>query len=292
MRVVKSTGALGLVLAALVALSASLALSGCSGSSTVSAVVDPVAQAANTSGLAPGFRATVTQVTGTSSSEVSATTVTDTYDQRAQRGAFNMSIRLYGNTFQIEGRYSPQAIFMRLPAAARPHGWDKRWIKVDLEGLGIGNLNFSSLHFADPGEWLGYLKAVKPSVARLGADEIAGVPTTHYRATIDYSRYVSLVPASQRAAARARVTATERITGSRSQLVNVWVDQEHRIRREELTYQGCRAGIPGKLRFHTTIEFTNFGIQVVPAQPPAREVLDVTSAVAPKVQQRAKAGCS
>jgi hypothetical protein len=137
---------------------------------------------------------------------------------------------------------------------------------------------------------LSYLKATSGQVTRIGAEQARGVSTTHYRATIDYDRYASRVAPAQRATASQSIAALERLTGAHSQLVDVWVDGQHRVRREELGFHECLPGVPGTTEIHLKLEYLDFGIQAIPAFPPSNEVADVTSYVAEKLKH-VKLGC-
>lgn len=141
---------------------------------------------------------------------------------------------------------------------------------------------------SDPTEELSYLKAASGPVKRLGSESVRGVPTTHYVATIQYSLYPRLVPASQRYAARESVAAIERITGQRSQTVNVWVDDTHHVKRESYVIQECVPNSAAHVKISATIEFLDYGVQVIPAPPPNSEVEDVTSKVVSELDKAKK----
>jgi hypothetical protein len=127
-------------------------------------------------------------------------------------------------------------------------------------------------------------------VTRVGTERVHGVQTTHYRATVDYERYASKVQSAKRAAARASVAAIERLTGSDSQVVDVWVDAQHRVRREELTVHECLPGVSGTTQTHLKMEFFDFAVQAIPSPPPSSEVANLTSYIAGKVKH-IKLGC-
>jgi hypothetical protein len=276
-----------------------IALSGCSGSSAVSSAVDPVAQAAQVSELAPGFKASLSeQITPPGSSEIVTASGTGIFDQRDRRGVFSIQGKAGEHSFNAETQYSNLALYMRLPSTSQAssitHG--KTWIKVDLRGVGTAlGISFSALSSpgasSDPSQLLSYLKATSGQVTRIGAEQVQGAPTTHYRATIDYDRYASRVAPAQHAAASQSIAALERLTGTHSQLVDVWIDGQHRVRREELTFHECLPGVPGTSQIHLEVDFFDFGVQAMPAVPPSSEVADVTSHVAEKLKH-VKLGCS
>jgi hypothetical protein len=276
-----------------------IALSGCSGSSAVSSVVDPVAQAAQVSELAPGFKASLSEeITPPGSSEAVTASGTGTFDQRDHRGIFSVQGKAGEHSFNAETQYSNLALYMRLPSSSQTSSITngKPWIKFDLRGVSAAlGINFSALTdssaSSNPGQLLSYLKAASGQVTRIGAEQVQGAPTTHYRATIDYDRYASRVAPAQRANASQSVAALERLTGTHSQLVDVWVDRQHRVRREEFDFHECLPGTSGSSQIHLKIEFSDFGVQAMPAVPSSSEVADITSYVAEKLKH-VKLGCS
>lgn len=273
-----------------------IALSGCSGSSTVGSVVDPVAQAAQVSELAPGFKASVlAEVSPPGASNAVTASGTGIFDQRGHRGALSLQVHVKGHSYTEEAQDSAVAVYMRIPFSSSSITHGKPWIRFDLGGeemeFGIRFSALASPDWSDPSQFLSYLKAVSGGVTRVGAEELQGVPTTHYRATIDYDQYASRLAPTRRAAASQGITALEHLTGAHSQLVDVWVDADHRVRREELTYHECVAGVPGTSQIHLKLEFFDFGVQAVPALPPSSEVEDVTSYVLETLKHR-KLGCS
>jgi hypothetical protein len=246
--------------------------------------------------LAPGFKASLSEVfTPPGSSEAITGTGTEIFDQRSKRGVLSLRINAEGHSSTAETQYSDLALYMRLPSShPSPLAHGKPWIKFDLRGvgaaLGINSALSSPGTSSDPSRLLSYLKATSGQVTRIGGEQVQGIPTTHYRATIDYQRYARSVAPAQRAAASASVAAIERLTGSHDQLVDVWVDGRHRVRREELTFHECLPGTSGKSQIHLKIELFDFGIQAIPAPPRGSEVADMTSYVVEKLKH-VKLGC-
>jgi len=276
-----------------------IALSGCGGSSAVSSAVDPVAQAAQVSELAPGFKASLSEeFTPPGSSEAVTASGTGVFDQRDHRGIFSIQGKAGERSFNAQTQYSNLALYMRLPSSSQAssvtHG--KPWVKFDLRGVGTAlGISFSALSSpgasSDPSQLLSYLKATSGQITRIGSEQVQGLPTTHYRGTIDYDQYPNKVPPAQRAAASQSIAALKRLSGAHSQVVDVWVDGQHRVRREELTFHECLPGTSGTSQIHLKIEYFAFGVQAMPAVPASGEVADLTSYVAEKVKH-VKLGCS
>jgi hypothetical protein len=81
-----------------------------------------------------------------------------------------------------------------------------------------------------------------------------------------------------------------RLSGVHSQAVDVWVDGQHRVRREELTLDECLPGSSGTSRIHLKIEYSDFGVQVITPAPASSEVADLTSYIVEKLKH-VKLGC-
>jgi hypothetical protein len=89
----------GTSILAVAASAAGVALGGCGGASTANSVVDPVAQAAQVSELAPGFRASIIEeATAPGSSEPVTVSGTGVFDQRGHRGSMTMHIAAEGHS--------------------------------------------------------------------------------------------------------------------------------------------------------------------------------------------------
>jgi hypothetical protein len=275
-----------------------IGLSGCAGGSAVSSAIDPVAKAAQASELAPGFKASLSEeVNVPGSAQTVTASGTEVFDEHTHRGVFSVDSSAGGHSVHVESQYSPLVLYLRLPSSTQEssvtHG--KPWIKLDLRGVGTAlGISFSALSSpagsSDPSQLLSYLKATSGRITRIGTEQVQGVSTTHYRGTIDYDHYAESVAPAKRAAAKQSIAALERLTGTHGQAVDVWVDGQQRVRREEMTSHECIPGTSGASRMHLKVEFSDFGEQVIPPAPSSREVADLTSYVVEKLKH-VKLGC-
>lgn len=271
---------------ALAAICSGLALAGCGAGSAVSSLVDPVAQAAKDSELAPGFRVAVSaRIESTELGEAITESGTGAFDTRSGRGVFTTQLSAEGHAITAEAEYTRQAVYVRLPSGVHtgiPAG--KRWIEVDIadvEGaFGVSSSPFESQATSDPREVLSYLRAAG-SVRRLGSQDVRGETETHYRARIDYARLAAAVAPGERAAARQSAAALQRLTGASTQAVEVWVGAQHRVRREAFALDECLDG--QRIDAHMSIEYLDFGAQAMPAPPASSEVDDITAKVISKL---------
>ena len=112
----------------------------------------------------------------------------------------------------------------------------KRWLKIDLDAIGkqagfdVGALMTQGAG-QDPTQVLAYLKAASGDVSRVGSEAVRGVPTTHYKATIDFRKMPDSAPADQRAAVRRSIEQLIELSGASTAPIEVWIDEDGLARR-------------------------------------------------------------
>jgi hypothetical protein len=232
-------------------------------------VLDPVAQAANattTAGTAEfGIAGHVTAAGQTV--PISGNGALDMHNQRIR---MSMSFPIPGmGSITTDALFDGQAVYMHLPegmAQRIPLG--KPWIKLDLaalaksSGVDLGQLNQANQ--GNPADMLQALKAVGSST-KVGSENIGGVATSHYRATIDPQKALDTIPDKQSAAALEQMLAT---SGLNSIPIDVWVDRAGRVRRESMKFSAAGTSMD------MTVSFTRFGVPVDTTPPASDQVLD------------------
>ena len=92
--------------------------------------------------------------------------------------------------------------YVHFPLIAKELPAGKTWVKGDAKSSRAPTpgswSQFGSFAGTDPRDIFGLLKAVSGSIEAVGSEEIRGVETSHYRATIDPAKLEELVPAAQR----------------------------------------------------------------------------------------------
>jgi hypothetical protein len=283
----RGTAAISSVLACLLG---GLALAGCSGAGPAGVVGDPIAQAAEVTERVPGYKVSISdRFTEPGETEAFTSTADGVFDARGGRGA--MTVETGGEKGEV--RYATPLVYTK--ANGSPVGSEgKPWIKFNLAKLEAAlGIDYSALSTADPSadpsKALAYLRGVSGAVVRVGSAQVQGVPTTRYRASIDYAKYADTVPAADRAAAQVNRATLERISGSATQPVEVWVDAQQRVRRIEETFHECLPN--GKVSVQIRTELSGFGVQSIPALPSSADVADVTPLIVQKLK-KLKLGCS
>jgi hypothetical protein len=262
-----------------------VSLAGCGASATL----DPVARAAEVSSSQPGAAFTLNvEISSSALSGPASISGHGSFDQ--QQRAVDMTASLAGIPGLGTGGATLRMVmvyphmYMKAPflSARLPGG--KPWIGFDLEqaakASGLGAL--SSLGQEDnPGQELQYLRASSGDVTVVGHETLDGVPTTHYHASIEVSRILARLPASQQSATRRLLSRV----GSKLP-VDVWVDAQSRVRRVRSAYtiglpSGPEGGAAGGRAVTSTVtmNITRYGSVPTISAPPASEVFDATSLV-------------
>ena len=123
------------------------------------------------------------------------------------------------------------------------------------------------------------LKAVGGDVKKVGEEEVRGVDTTHYSATVDFDKFPAAVPASERAAVKKSIDNLVKLTGQRRIPVDVWVDDDKVVRRVGQTMKTKVPGA-GSMQMKMIIEYYDFGTKVDVKAPPADQVQDISELAA------------
>ena len=251
------------------------------GCGAASSTVDPVAQAAQTTQRLPGARlALTTTVSGGGVPEPVTIAGSGFASSRTHEGQldFDFSKLAGGTPGTAEFRFKGLMLYFRFPALANRLPSGKTWLAVDeqkaAQSLGVNLSQLSGAGTSDPNQYLNYLRAVSARV-NVGSEMVRGVPTMHYRATVDLTRVAAQLPPDQRAGAQASIANLERATGTRTVPMEVWIDAGHRIRRLRLL-QKARSPGGGTVAVNATIDYLSYGPTPQVVAPPADQVFDAT----------------
>lgn len=171
--------------------------------------------------------------------------------------------------------------YMRFPVLSNVLQGGKEWLKFDAaaisEAQGIDLGQFTQVGQADPSQALQYLKAVSGDVEDKGSEQVRGVETTHYSATVDLRKFPDVLPEEQREQARQAADALVKQLGGNAELpMDVWVDDDGLIRRQRFEFAFEPPGGGKKVSFRYDIELYDFGVDVAVEPPPPSETTDLT----------------
>jgi hypothetical protein len=174
-----------------------------------------------------------------------------------------------------EELFVPPHTYVKLPGGTHgllPRG--KSWVALGSEAAGgLGNALLGPFGGTDPGDLLASLTAVSSNVSKLGVTSVRGVRVTHLRLDVDPAKAASRVSRGQRADFGAFAASL----GAATIPVDVWVDQQNRVRRVRWSPRlpggmGATAGA----RFTQTADFYDFGVAVRVSAPPAGQVTSIS----------------
>jgi hypothetical protein len=256
--------------------------SGCGGSGgSGAATITPVTQAAYVTTREPGYRFDLT-LDVTFAGHTTAITGTGSIDERDQRGTMSMQVGDQTLTVLLEKPY----VYVQVPdGSVTTVGQGKPWLRADIDVYSqmLSGSNPFGSNDVGAKQMLGFLKS-SGQVSDLGSQTIGGVATTHYHALVDFGRYAATVAPAQRAGAQRYADTLQRITGSSSLPIDVWIDAQQRVRRIYLQMQMCI--MQEHLDESLTMNLYDYGRQHASIEPPpASEVTDITGELKSQASQ-------
>jgi hypothetical protein len=185
-----------------------------------------------------------------------------------------------GDDLTIDEVFDNYVIYMRSPlfASAMPPG--KEWASMDLNAVGkqLG-LDFQQLSGlganGDPSEMLNQLRAVSGQVENVGEEDVDGVATTHYAATVDLRRYATLADPADRSAVRESIQHLLDLGAPATVPTDVWVDGQHLVRRMQMSYTQDNPATGSPMQMTIDIGLSDFGEPVDIQVPSPSETIDM-----------------
>jgi hypothetical protein len=182
--------------------------------------------------------------------------------------------------WKLEALQDGDVLYVRFPLLADQLPDGKTWIRGDAKDLvdqaGGGLDQFGSLAETDPRDAFAYLEAVAGGIETVGTEELRGVATTHYRATVDVAKALELVPAEQRNG----LTDLDQMLGQSglSQIpIDVWLDAEQRVHKFEMAFDLGAPGSGESARSALTMEVWDYGAPLELELPPPDQVVDASA---------------
>jgi hypothetical protein len=153
------------------------------------------------------------------------------------------------------------------------------WLSMDPAELGMSErtLGLSAASF-DFTQMLDSLRGVVGEPEVVGEEDVRGVPTTHYTASMDLEEALAQVPEEERAAAEAQLEQLGDIGGAEIP-IDVWIDADDLPRRVRMDMDGLFASLGiGEGGASITMEYFDFGEPVdidVPSPDEATPITEV-----------------
>jgi hypothetical protein len=287
-----------------------VALAGCGGGSGTSVSGEPVgfaelSQAAVTSAdVSSGRFGFAMEMTMPGTSEAFAFSGTGAFDSDAERSQFTFDFssfaKLLGGlmsgfgapkdgapdfddpaAWQIEAIQDGEVMYMRFPAISSELPAGKSWVRMDVgaeaRAQGFDLSQFQQFTGEDRSKMLDILRAASGDVETVGSEELHGVATTHYRATVDLAEYEKFLPESQRDEAGSMVDEMLEQLGSTELPVDVWLDEQGLVRQLEMSFSAPQPGTSESVEATVMFELWDYGEDVEVELPPADDVVDAAT---------------
>jgi hypothetical protein len=169
--------------------------------------------------------------------------------------------------------------YVRFPAMDDKLPAGKTWIRgsgATVEAAGVGMKEFDSFTTSDPRDVLEALRSVSGTVETVGTEELHGVETTHYRATVEAADLAK----SSLSKAGAADGILDGIT-SKAQVkdvpLDVWIDGDGLVRKVSLHVAATQAGSSDAGEASLAFELWDYGKDVAIDLPPASQVVDASA---------------
>ncbi len=263
-----------------IGLVAVLAASGCGAEESAKkaagnakSALDPVAQAAETTSAQKGGIAMTMTGGVTAGGQDVPLKGSGVVDRGGKKGTFSFTTQAAGKSMTFDEIIVDQVVYMHSDLFSRLPG-GKKWVKVDLRAaaskMGIDLDALGGGTTQDPAAALDYLRGAGTS-RKVGTATVNGTKTTRYHVDVDLRKAAAK---SGDPDARKSVDKLIQTTGTAKLPVDVWVDDQHLVRREKVAYSAPTQGQKATIDF--TIDLTKYGVDVHADAPPSSDVTDLS----------------
>jgi hypothetical protein len=165
-------------------------------------------------------------------------------------------------------------LYLRIPFYTQHLPASKPWLRIDYgktlkeKGIAINSLTLDQ----DPGQCLEFLRGVTGKVEKVGETAVAGVQTTHYRASIFLLDYPKALTGARKTAAQHVAGRIVQLTKQSTFPTEVWIDGEGYVRRMTFTYAIPASDTSSAINYTLTLDYSRFGSEASIGLPPADEV--------------------
>lgn len=264
------------LLAPLLAVAVGLTGAACGGDSAASPLEIVRASSAKTT-AADSAKVSIA-IDTTLGAEKSRFTGEGAFDFAARTGMLTLDLGslLAGTT--LEARLIGDLAYVGVPPVAAGLLGGKKFLRIDLAALGAQNAAFQGLAGStDPTSGVVALRGAK-DVTKVGAEDVRGEATTHYRGTLD----LGVAKAEASGDAAASIDELKTLLSSEEVPFDVWIDGDGRVRRTSMSVDLAASAQTQNKPVQTKVvtELYDFGTEVSVTAPPDAEVADGNSFLA------------
>lgn len=207
------------------------------------------------------------------------------FDERQPAGRVTMRVAGAGEQLEMQVLFVETVFYINMGTLGEQIGTPTPWVSFDLASVpGMAELLGGGMGTTDPTQFLEYLRGAGGAEV-VGPEQVRGVATTHYRATVDLEDAIRSAPENQRDALRQAMASF----GTGTDLdafefpVEVWIDDEGLPRRTRMAFDlggvGHGGEIPAGANMSFTMETFDFGTAVDIQPPPADQVTDMSNLI-------------
>jgi hypothetical protein len=183
--------------------------------------------------------------------------------------------------WQIDAVLDGTVVYMRFGAVSEQLPAGKSWVRSDSKEAGKGKaFDFDQIEqFTnnDPRKLVEILRAASGDIETAGTEELRGVTTTHYRATVDLAEYKKLVPRAEREELQSLLDKTVEESTVEDLPVDVWLDERGLVRKVSMSVTAEQAGATEAVTGTIAFELWDYGEDLEIDLPPADEVIDASA---------------
>ncbi len=182
--------------------------------------------------------------------------------------------------WKLDAIVDGDVVYLRFPPLAKELPDGKTWVKGNAKELaqsGTSGLDQAgSLSGLDARDVFGFLEGVSGSIESVGSEDVRGVTTSHYRATLDPAKLATLVPADKRESLGG-IDEAARQAGLDDLPIDVWVDADGRLRKLAIELDATLPGSDESLQASLVVEVYDYGAPLDLELPPADQVADAAT---------------
>jgi hypothetical protein len=166
--------------------------------------------------------------------------------------------------------YDGDAVYVNTPHVMEKLPKGKQWVELTRkQALGAGGgSGLAGIATLDPTKPVDHLRAAEGDAELLGTGRVSGLAAKGYRLTLDYRRYVPLLPPRDQAGYTKTLDKLEQVLGTTKLPLEVWIAADGTIRR----IKGEVSSHGSKITY--TINLTAVGKAPLTQPPPRSSVVD------------------
>jgi hypothetical protein len=195
------------------------------------------------------------------------------FDLGSKTGQMSLDMHSGDQSFQMDEVLAMPVIYMRSSVLGLPQLDDGsyEWLKVDLQAQGKKmGIDFSSLTNSNPTDTLTQLGKYGADVETVGTEDVRGVSTTHYRATLDMAE----AAAKEKGAAADSLRKVALLLDDTKVPVDIWIDDTGLTRRFSQSFSEHVPGQSDSMKLSMTYELYDYGAPVTIKVPDPANVVD------------------